>query len=426
MMERPASPLPELLVHLASPAGIGGISLIEVHGREAATRLGKCVRTRSGGGLPGVGQVRLGEFLGREGEPVDEVLVSGVGGAGSWTTLPHYSISGHGGRAVSGEIVETLVREGARRVDRAELLELGVRHGSLDPLAPRAHPLLLEAATERAALYFHGMFEGAWTGWLRERVGRLLRGEIDREELLRQCRQCLEHAPAAIRLGRPLRILLAGPPNAGKSTLFNALLGEERVVVSERAGTTRDLIEETGEIEGFPVTWMDSAGLREGEDLDAVERAGIERARSARADRVLWVESVVEDGAPRGAAAGLVSRPEYRLEVRSQVDRAPEPSPGTGEVPDGGIRVSALTGEGLEELRRAVLDHWLGPPRDVVLPPAPFTPELERKFGELLLRIESREVDDIPAAFIECLGLAGDFPRDGTPEAFREPESRRT
>ena len=139
------------------------------------------------------------------------------------------------------------------------------------------------------------------------------------------------------------RVALAGPPNAGKSTLFNALIEHEAAITAPLAGTTRDVLVRPVALAGVPFSFVDMAGLREA-GADAIEAIGIERAQAevARADLVLWLGP--EDEGPAGA-----------WEIEPQADRAGHP---TKRVPR--HRVSAVSGQGLPELKRALVDHARG------------------------------------------------------------------
>jgi tRNA modification GTPase len=148
------------------------------------------------------------------------------------------------------------------------------------------------------------------------------------------------------------RLALVGRPNAGKSSLFNALLEEDRAIVTDVPGTTRDLVSETSAIGGIPVRLVDTAGIRESDDL--VERLGIERSREAMADAdiTLLVWDVSKERGPEDfALLEQVKQQGAYLLVASQVDKGM-----VGELPAGAVRVSARTGEGLDALRGAIME----------------------------------------------------------------------
>ncbi|MCK5377907.1 MAG: 50S ribosome-binding GTPase, partial [Acidobacteria bacterium] len=138
------------------------------------------------------------------------------------------------------------------------------------------------------------------------------------------------------------RVVIVGPPNSGKSTLFNALLARERAIVTAAPGTTRDVLEADLEIEGLPVILVDTAGLREAADL--AEAEGIRRAEQeeARADVILALHAADEGGAPQSQEVG-----DRRLDIVSKVDLA-------NQRMDGILAISSVTGEGLDRLREEI------------------------------------------------------------------------
>jgi tRNA modification GTPase len=184
--------------------------------------------------------------------------------------------------------------------------------------------------------------EGAWRA-VRDRLARLL-----------------ATAPEGERLHEGALVVIAGRPNAGKSSLFNALLGTERAIVTEIPGTTRDAIEAPAVIEGFPFRLIDTAGLRHSDDR--VERLGIEVSRRylAAADLILFCDAVGDEGsgeAPSAREAFLAEVSAPTLVVRTKADLAP-PSGGSWEPGD--IRVSVRSGAGLAELKQRLAAEAFG------------------------------------------------------------------
>ena len=180
-------------------------------------------------------------------------------------------------------------------------------------------------------------------------------GESDAVEQLQAIEACIDHLAVESRRGEALRegldVVIAGPPNAGKSSLLNRLLAENRAIVTDVPGTTRDLLRADIEIGGVPIRLTDTAGLRA--DGDRVETIGVERARTAiaQADLVLAVEdaTAVPPGSAADAESAIDAAPN-RIRVRNKVDL-------TGERPGGGgelVRISALRGDGVDALRSAI------------------------------------------------------------------------
>ena len=145
-------------------------------------------------------------------------------------------------------------------------------------------------------------------------------------------------------------LAIVGRPNVGKSSLFNALLQQDRAIVTPIAGTTRDVVSESAAIEGIPVRLLDTAGIREGQDV--VESLGIERSYRAMADADLTIVVLDASGAMTAEDDALVAKAESQGRHLVVANKADQP---VGEGYERALKVSALTGEGIEELRRAIV-----------------------------------------------------------------------
>ncbi len=301
------------LARRLTPPGRGGVALVALEGPGAAALLAAGL-TRP---LPAVGGVVVGRLLDLAGAPVDEVLVARGGDEA-------FEVGCHGGPAVVEEVLDALRARGAR--DGAPPDE--------ERLAAEARALLPRATT---ALGAKVVLNGA--------LGRAVRALLEVPDTTLQARAAgLERLLATAPLGRalldPPRVAVVGPPNAGKSSLVNALVGRERAIVDAAAGTTRDALEVPVDLDGVPVLLVDTAGDREA--VDPVERAGVARAREVGAAAALRL--VVVDG----LTGVLLPAAEPALVVRTKRDL-------TGEG------VSSTTGEGLDALRAELRRALAGP-----------------------------------------------------------------
>lgn len=351
-------PVPtDTIFALSSGNPPAAISVIRISG-PAAHRAGELLA----GSLPPAREAAVRELRrSADGDLLDEALVIRFDSPASSTGEDVVELHCHGGRAVVQAVLGGLAAvEGLRPAKPGEFTRRALENGRIDLIEAEGLADLIEAETEsqrRAALI---MAEGALSrqirGWQKRLLGLSARAEaaidyvdessVDMDpELSRDCgalaaefEKWLE-LPRVDLLREGVRVVLAGPTNAGKSSLLNALAGHERAIVTDVPGTTRDHIEVPLALSGFPIRLTDTAGLRESGEL--VERIGIERTRSliGLADVVVWL------GEPEEAP----DHPRLIL-VHSRADL-----PGRGHPPPGSIAVSSATGEGLGALADAIL-----------------------------------------------------------------------
>lgn len=309
------------------------------------------------------------------GEPIDRALTLWFPGPDTVTGEDMAEFQIHGSRAVAAKMLETLgALPGLRAAEAGEFTRRAFMNGRMDLSETEGLGDLLAAETESQRRYALAMAEGGLAqrtaGWR----DRLLMAEARLEAVLNfsdeedveesdeqfaldiarevQCEiAALQAAPPAERIRDGIRVVLAGPPNAGKSTLFNALVAREAAIVSPSAGTTRDVIEAPVAMDGLAFLFSDTAGLRAA--ADAIEDEGVRRARtiSESADILIWLGEPGQ--APEGRGV-LIVHP-----------RADEP--GRESKPGGAaLAVSAKTGRGMDALRARLLDdaRALLPPRD--------------------------------------------------------------
>lgn len=359
---------------LATPPGAGAIAVVRVSGTQADAIREAVFRPRRGRQRPFV--ATLGDVVEpTDGALLDEALCTAFPAGRSYTGEASFELSVHGGASRARSVLRALVAAGARPAGPGEFTLRAVLTGRLDLTAAEAVHDVVSARSDRAARAALQALSGELGRRLRgardglldvlaELEARLDFPDEDLDPAARAAQQrrlgavmdTLERLTRGAALGRRLtegaRVVLSGPPNAGKSTLFNALVGEERALVHHAPGTTRDVLEAEAIFGGVPCIVVDVAGLRGDEEASDVERLGIERARAERggADVLLDVRAVdaLCGAEPRAWTAGEDTGPGAVLPVITKRDLG-GPTP-----PAGAVFVSARTGEGIDELRARI------------------------------------------------------------------------
>lgn len=381
-------PREDTIVAIATPPGRGGIGAVRLSGpraTEIARRLFRPAGPPIDPERPEPGRAQSGTFVLADGAPIDRGYLVLFRAPRSFTGEDVAEIWAHGSPPVLRAIVEAAVACGARPATPGEFSYRALLNGRIDATQAEAIRDLVEARTLHQARIAHAQETGAlsralkpWRDRLADVAARVEAAiefaeepEVERAgdergvaAPLRASLAALQALRAGFDRGRRLRegasVVLAGLPNAGKSSLFNRLVGSPRAIVTPAAGTTRDVVEETIEIGGVPVTLSDTAGLHEasGEaDREAVERA---RAAAAGADIVLvvldwsraWRDADREAIDAAGAGRALVVLNKVDLPCRIGLDRVL-----SLRKRHAALEVSAGSGEGIEDLRRRVLER---------------------------------------------------------------------
>ena len=364
--------LSDPIVALATPPGRSAVAVIRLSGRGAFAVAGRCLRPFHPDRPRAALRARLVHPA--TDEQVDDVVAAVFPAPRSYTGEDVVEISTHGGLLVPGEAVAALVAAGARPAQPGEFTRRALLNGKLDLLQAEATADLIDAgapAQRRRALR---QLDRGLSARLEALRGELLElealiaydidfpeedeGPVSPARVTAAWRAVRDRiaalvatAPEGERLREGALLVIAGPPNAGKSSLFNALLGQERAIVTEVPGTTRDAIEAYAVIAGFPFRLVDTAGLRDSDER--VEKIGIEVARQylGAADLVLFCRDAGCAGDAESERFVAACRAPV-VEVATKIDLAARPPEGLG--------VSVVTGAGLDVLRARLAEAAFG------------------------------------------------------------------
>jgi tRNA modification GTPase len=361
----------DTIVAAATPPGKGGVGIVRISGPDAARIAATIV-----GELPQPRYAANAEFRDAGGEPIDTGLVLWFPAPNSFTGESVLELHGHGGPMVMSMLVDAAIALGARRAEAGEFSKRAFMNGKLDLNQAEAIADLIDAGTSQAARAAHRTLSGAFSDSVTALTETLIalrlhveaaidfpEEEIDflsDEGLLKRvedCRQAFDAMLAGAKSGRLLRdglqVVIVGKPNAGKSSLLNLLSGQEAAIVTEVAGTTRDILRERIDIDGLAVELVDTAGLRE--DPDAIEAEGIRRARQALsgADAVLWIRDASDESGDSMDEAVPEDIP--LITLRNKTDLTGE-APGLVQSNPAVINISAKTGAGTDALRACIRD----------------------------------------------------------------------
>jgi tRNA modification GTPase len=367
---------PDTIVAAATPPGRGGVGVVRVSGPKAPEIAATLV-----GELPVARHAKLAPFLDASGNAIDVGIALFFPGPNSYTGEHVLELQGHGGPVIVETLVERCLALGARRARPGEFTERAFHNDKIDLAQAEAIADLIDAGSREAARAAMRSLQGEFSTMVQGLTDSLIDlrtyveaaidfpeeevdflGDSELSDRLTTVRGHFDAVMAAAGQGRLLRdgmtVVLAGRPNSGKSSLLNRLAGYDAAIVTEIPGTTRDVLRERIDIDGLPLHVLDTAGLRESEDI--VEREGVRRAAAemARADRVLFIIDTPND--PDGSA--------YREErerlpadvpvtlVFNKIDlSAGLPVADTVSGPPR-IHVSAATGLGLDLLRAHLKD----------------------------------------------------------------------
>lgn len=424
---------------LATAPAPAAIAVVRVSGPDADAVRARVFRPRRPPQRPFV--ATLGDVLDASAERpeeavVDEALCTAFPEGRSYTGEPSFELSLHGGPLRVRAALRSLLAAGCRLAEPGELTLRAVLNGRMDlSQAEAVHDLVMARSDEAARAALRSLKGGlartlepvraALVDALAEIEARLDfpdedLGEAAKDALLGRLQDAacsLDRLLASAALGERLmegaRVVLYGLPNAGKSTLLNALVGEERALVHETPGTTRDVLEAERIFDGVPAVLVDVAGVRHEGDIHPVEALGIARAREelARADLVLLVvDAAAPDAALRLTSLWADVGETNALAVLTKRDLAPK-----APLPDGVLAVSAKTGDGIDALADAIANRLVGEKApeasEVVLTRARQRREVEAARDALVAArgaLDAGEVHEVVASELRAAGRSLD------------------
>lgn len=360
----------DTIAAVATPPGRGGVGIIRV----------------SGPGVPGLAEQLLGalpaprlaglhRFCDSAGETIDAGLALYFPAPHSFTGEHVLELHGHGGPVVMDLLLARVLELGARQARPGEFSERAFLNDKLDLAQAEAIADLIDSSTVQAARAASRSLQGEFSARVQvlldtlielrtyveaaidfpdEEIDFLSDGEVQRrlERVVENLHQVQSQARQGCLLREGMSLVLAGRPNAGKSSLLNVLAGRDTAIVTPVAGTTRDVLREHIQIDGMPLHIIDTAGLRDSED--PVEKEGVRRAwaQIEQADRVLLVidDQLGLSADDRAILERLPAQLPHTL-VYAKIDLSQRPAGLQGGMQDTGIALSAHTGQGVDELR---------------------------------------------------------------------------
>lgn len=361
----------ETISAIATPLGMGGVGIVRISG-EKAFEIAKKMFSKQN---IESGKIHHGWVL-DEGKKIDEVILLPFKNPNSYTGEDIIEFQCHGGPKVVKKVLDLTVKNGARLAQKGEFTKRAFLNKKLDLSQAEAVLDIIHAKTSNFAQKSANNLSGMLTEKIKEIKESLftlysriiaavdfpedvvepeysyLQEEIEKN--IANIKKILKNANASNIMRQGIKIAIAGCPNAGKSSLFNALLNLERAIVTDIPGTTRDIIQETIDIDGIPATLIDTAGIRDNENIDKVEAIGIEYTKNCveNADLILflfdWSKGFDADDA---LIYELIEhKPHIKIATKSDLAEVLNPE---------AINISSKTGHNIEELKEKIKEAVL-------------------------------------------------------------------
>lgn len=364
----------DTITAIATPLGEGAIGIVRISGSKALAIIKKIFKGKNLDDVPSH-TINYGHIV-ENGAIIDEVMVSVMRAPKTFTREDVIEINTHGGVAVTNEILQLVLRSGARMADPGEFTKRAFLNGRVDLAQAEAVMDLIRAKTDKAMAVAVQQLDGSLSNLInntrQEILNTLAQVEVnidypeydDVEEmttaLMREKTQefetLLTNLLKTARRGKILReglsTAIIGRPNVGKSSLLNNLIREEKAIVTDIEGTTRDVIEEYVNIKGVPLKLIDTAGIRETDDL--VEKIGVERSKKAleEADLVLLVLNSAEKLTDQDRTLLEISQNSNRLILLNKTD-LPEQIE-TDQLPENCIKISVIKNQNIDVIEERI------------------------------------------------------------------------
>lgn len=372
----------EAIVAISTPPGYGGIGIIRMSGKDSFKIIEKIFepKDKTKNKIEGY-KMKYGKIFDSKGKNIDEVLVTYFVSPKSFTTENMCEINSHGGPIIVKRILELCIENGARLAEPGEFTKLAFINGRIDLAQAEAIIDMINSKTQKEQEASMSQLEGKLSKKINEIRNQIMDKmvdieasidypEYDIEEVTKtSLREMLENIDIKLKeiedsfnngklIKDGIKMAIIGRPNAGKSSLLNAILNEERAIVTEYEGTTRDTIEEYIVIEGIPVKVIDTAGIRNKTE-DKIEEIGIEKARdiAKNADIVVYIIDSSKELEEEDKEVLKFLENKKAIIVLNKQDLEPKTTENTKEIKDANkpiIKLSALKKEGIEELYKQI------------------------------------------------------------------------